>query len=58
MVESGEQWWKVVKSGEKWGESGGKWWKVVESGEKLLKVMKSGEKWLKVGKVEKSGGTW
>ena len=31
---------------------------MVESGEKLLIVMNSGEKWLKVGKVEKSGGTW
>ena len=48
MVESGEKWLKVAKSGGK----------VVESGEKLLKVMKSGEKWLKVGKIEKSGGTW
>ena len=35
--------------------------KVVESGEKWGKVAKSDEKWrkvLKVGKVEKSGGTW
>ena len=48
MVESGEKWGKVSKGGEKVVESGGKWGK----------VGKSGEKWLKVGKVEKSGGTW
>ena len=38
----------MAKSGERWGISGGKWGKVA----------KSDEKWLKVGKVEKSGGTW
>ena len=42
MVESGEKWGKVAKSGG--GESGGK----VESGEKWRKVAKSGEKWVKV----------
>ena len=47
-MESGEKWWKVVKSGGKWRKVGEKWWKVA----------KSDEKWLKVGKVEKSGGTW
>ena len=36
-------------------ESGGKWRKVAKS---EGKVAKSGEKWLKVGNVEKSGGTW
>ena len=29
-----------------------------KSWKNLEKVGKSGEKWLKVGKVEKSGGTW
>ena len=39
----GENWGKVIKSGEKWGENGEKWGKVGKSGEKLEKVVKVGK---------------
>ena len=39
-------------------ESGEKWGKVEKNVDKLERVEKVAEKWLKVGKVEKSGGTW
>ena len=32
-MESGEKWWKVVKSGGKWLKVGEKWWKVGKRGE-------------------------
>ena len=46
-MESGGNWWKVAKSGEKLGKVAKSGGKVVESGEKWekwLKVVKSGEK--------------
>ena len=51
LVETGEKWEKVAKSGEK----SGKWLRVGKSGEKLEKVGKSRKIWEKWQKVAKSG---